>query len=154
MAINQKKDRKQRHKALKKDVLRKDWFEVIINEIDAKQIIYSDPRLKGYVREIHEPALKFHIENYLAGNNEGKKRAYAHWEDVKKTGERIRVKRVENVLKNLEGVLKDKDISLEIKKKFTEYAEEEIKTQIPEDIQGIYFEMIGLYQENIPKENE
>ena len=154
MPANKKKDIEEREKALKIEIQRKDWFDTVINEIETKRIIYSDPRLKGYVRDVHEPALKFHIETYLAGDSEKKKAAYAHWEKIKKDGERIRGKRVEDVLKNLESVLKKEDVSLETKKKFIKYAEEEIKTQIPKELQGIYFEMINLYQEGYLKKNE
>jgi len=141
MPKNKKKDIKKRNKALAKDILRKDWFETIIRDIDEIERIYYDFRMKGYVRDAHESAMRIKISTYLANDRELMKFALDYFAQTKLNGERARIKMVEGHIKSLEKVLA-KDISHSTKEKLINHEEEEVKTQIPGDIAKSYLQML------------
>jgi hypothetical protein len=136
-----------------KETAKKNWFEIIMNDIEKRELIYSDPRIKGYVREAHEFAIKEYISNYLNEDQE-KELALNHWNQIKQEGERKRIKGVENNLKNLELILEKKVVSLETKERLINHQEEEIKAQIPGELKEIYLEMASWMRGKYILKNE
>jgi len=139
------KDQDERTRALEKEVSRKDWFNSVIAHLDSIEVVYSDPRIKGYVREAHERTINEYL-NYIE-DHDLKELARVYWHQIKVEGERERIKGVEKNIKNLELILKKKVVPLESKERLINRAEEEIKSQIPEEIRGIYLEMISWMKE-------
>lgn len=139
-----------RNKALKEEVSRKDWFSCILKQIDHSGKIYSDSRIKGYVIDIHESMIRKCISNYLK-DPDIQKSALEYLAKTKKEGERIKIKNIERNLKNLESVLKKNNVQFETKEKLTNRTENEINTQIPEDIREIYTEMVSWMRERYLK---
>lgn len=156
MGINVKIDQRRQRKTLLKEINRKDWFDTIIKEIDNIEKIYSDPRLKGYMRERHEKIINEHINIYLATDRELQKFAREYFTQAKKDGERKRMKGIENQMKTLEEVLKKEEIPLATKGKFIEYIEEQIVSQIPPELLETYLKIPTNYRENLglKKKNE
>jgi len=148
------KDLKKRKETLKKEIERKDWFDAIIKHIEILEVIYSDHRIKGYVRDAHEFTVKEYIKNYLDKDSGLRELAEDYWTQIKVEGERKRIKGVEKNLKNLELILGKEAVSLETKERLINRAEEEINTQVPEEIREIYLEMASWMKEKYLTKNE
>jgi hypothetical protein len=147
------KEREERNMALLEEASRKDWFGTILEQIDHSGKIYSDPRIKGYVIDIHESVIKNCISLYLK-DSDLQKSALDYLAETKREGERKKIKRVEKNLKNLESVLGKEIVPLGTKEKLINCAEEEINAQVPEEIREIYIEMTSWMRERYLKKNE
>jgi hypothetical protein len=147
------KEANERKKALLDEASRRDWFGTILEQIDHSGKIYSDPRIKGYVIDTHESLIKSCISLYLK-DSELQKSALDYLAETKREGERKKIKIVEKNLKNLESVLRKEIVPLETKEKLINRAEDEIKSQIPEEIREVYVEMTSWMRERYLKKNE
>jgi hypothetical protein len=135
------------------EVNRKDWFDTVIQEIMNKEVIYSDPRIKGYIRETHEATLIAHIETYIK-REESRKLALEYLSQIKIDGERKRIKFVEVHLKTLESILQKEVVSPKIKERLIKNEEEEVKTQVPEGLIAIYLEKLSWMKKEYLEQNE
>jgi hypothetical protein len=148
-----KKDKIEEKKSLAKEVARKDWFNVIINDIEKTEEIYADPRIKGYIRDHHEKVIHTIIEEYIP-DEDSKNLAQIYFEQAKIDGERKRIKNVEKELKALEKIILKSEIPFAAKKRFISKAEEQINSQIPLESRTGFYEIIKEYHKKIKSKND
>ncbi len=153
MTKKDKLEEKKKKESLAEEVARKDWFNVIITDIEKTEEIYADPRIKGYIRDHHEKVIHTIIEEYIL-DEDSKDLAQIYFEQAKIDGERKRIKNVEKELKALEKIILKAEIPFTVKKRFILKAEEQINSQIPLESRTGFYEIIKEYYKKIGLKND